>query len=56
MRIVNALKVNEHNMQPKKIEDYIVQELLPNEQEVALEFIDYLKENVGRTRYIIGLS
>lgn len=28
----------------KKNEDYIVQELLPNEQEVALEFIDYLKD------------
>ena len=44
MRILNALKANEHNMQPKKIEDYIVHELLPNKQEVALEFIDYLKD------------
>ena len=45
MRILNALKVNEHKYaNQKKIEDYIVHELLPNKQEVALEFIDYLKD------------
>ena len=40
--IIDGFKIQSFDF--TKIKDYIVQELLPNEQEVALEFIDYLKD------------